>query len=102
MITLRNFNISDAPVFLQNSRSNMNVKEAEKMICRWNQKLENGMYFEMFAVLSGDEIVGMISLYQHSAEVISIGPEIFEGYRKKGFAKAAMVRVLDIAAEKGY
>ena len=44
MITLRNFNISDVPAFLQNSRSDMNVKEAEKMICRWNQKLENGKY----------------------------------------------------------
>lgn len=102
MITLRNFNISDVPAFLQNSRSDMNVKEAEKMICRWNQKFENGKYFEMFAVLSDDEMVGMISLYQHSAEVISIGPEIFESYRKKGFAKAAMVRALDIAAVKGY
>ena len=56
----------------------------------------------MFAIVRDEEIVGRISLYQHSANVISCGPEIFEGYCRQGVAKEAMVLAMDIAKGKGY
>lgn len=102
MITLRNFDKSYALILQKNSYLKLSVKEIENLISEWNQKQVNSKYFEMFAVLSAGEIVGMISLYQHSTEVISIGPEIFEEHRKKGFAKQAMMLACSIAKEKGY
>lgn len=101
MITLRNFTKEDA-LDLQKQHSDLSVKQIENMICEWNQKQFNHKYSEMFAILFDKNIVGMISLYQHSSEVISIGPEIFESYRKKGFAKEAMACACSIAKEKGY
>ena len=56
----------------------------------------------MFAVVSDGKFVGTVSLYQRSSEVISIGPEVFSGYRRKGFAKDAMIGACQIAKEKGF
>ena len=81
---------------------NLSVEQIENLICEWNQKRVNNKYFEMFAIVSEKSIVGTVSLYQHSTEVISIGPEIFEVYRQKGFAKEAMMLACNVAKEKGY
>ncbi|MBQ3049337.1 MAG: GNAT family N-acetyltransferase [Oscillospiraceae bacterium] len=101
MITLRNFVKEDA-LTLQKSYSHLSVEQTENLICEWNQKRFNDRYFEMFAVLFGEDIVGNISLYQHSSEVISIGPEIFEPYRRRGFAKESLALACNIAKENGY
>ncbi len=102
MVTLRNFIKDDASVLQKNSYSDMSVEQIENLICEWNQKQVNNKYFEMFAILVDKNIIGTISLYQHSREVVSIGPEIFKSYRKKGFAKEAMICACNIAREKGY
>ena len=101
MITLRNFIKEDA-FGLQKEHPHMSIKEIENMIFEWNKKQVNDKYFEMFAIIFNEKIVGTISLYQHSSKVISIGPEIFEAYRKKGLAKEAMINACDIARAKGY
>ena len=90
MITLRNFIKEDA-FGLQKEHPHMSIKEIENMIFEWNKKQVNDKYFEMFAIVNDTEMVGMISLYQHSPNVISCGPEIFECYRKRGFAGNAMM-----------
>ena len=102
MIILRNFTKSDALLLQQKEYSDLSLEEIEILIDEWSQKQVRNRYFEMFAVVWEDEIVGMISLYQHSTEVISIGPEIFKAYRRKGFAKKALACACDIAKEKGY
>ena len=76
--------------------------EIRDMFRKWNVKEYEGKYFEMFAIVKDEEIVGRISLYQHSENVISCGPEIFEGYCRLGFAKEAMMLAMDIAKSKGY
>ena len=101
MITFRNFIKEDA-LILQKEISSMSIEQIEQMICEWNQKRVNDKYFEMFAILYDINVVGTISLYQHSSQVISIGPEIFASYRKKGFAKQAMIYACNLAKEKGY
>ncbi|MGM9624656.1 MAG: GNAT family N-acetyltransferase [Eubacteriales bacterium] len=103
MITLRNFHKNDT-AHLQhiNGYSDLSTEQIENLIASWNQKQYNDRFFEMFAIVSGDKIVGTISLYQQSTEVISIGPEIFDEYRRNGYAKTAMIRACQIAKEKGY
>ena len=101
MITLRSFTIEDAP-YLQERYSSLSREQIEEMIHEWNRGEFNDKYFEMLAILSDERIVGTISLYQHSIEVISIGPEVFEPYRKNGYGKEAMAQACKKAAENGY
>ena len=102
VITLRNFLDSDAPIFQEKHSKHLSIEEIRDMFRKWNVKEYEGKYFEMFAIVKDEEIVGRISLYQHSENVISCGPEIFEGYCRLGFAKEAMMLAMDIAKSKGY
>ena len=102
MIVLRNFTKADAFALQRIKHPNLSIEQIEALIHEWNLKQVNSKYFEMFAILSDENIVGAISLYQHSAEVISIGPEIFKPYRQKGLAKEAMICACTKAKEKGY
>ena len=102
VITLRNFLDSDAPIFQEKHSKHLSIEEIRDMFRKWNEKEYEGKYFEMFAIVKDEDIVGRISLYQHSENVISCGPEIFEGYRRQGFAKEAMLLAMDIAKGKGY
>lgn len=102
MIVLRNFTKADALALQKINHPNLSIEQIEALIYEWNQKQVNNKYFEMFAIIFDENIVGTISLYQHSAEVISIGPEVFKPYRQKGFAKEAMMYACTIAKERGY
>ena len=44
----------------------------------------------------------MVSLYQHTKNIISCGPEVFEEYRKRGYGSLAVCKALDIAKNMGY
>ena len=102
MITLRNYTDNDAIEFQQKHNVNMSLNEIKGLLAQWQEKEFEGKYFEMFAIIKGKEIVGMISLYQHSENVISCGPEIFECYRKQGIATEAMMLAMEIAKNRGY
>ncbi len=102
MISLKNFTIAEAPILRLRMYSDMSIEQIEALICEWQRKEFNGKYFEMYAIWHDKTVVGAISLYQHSKEVISMGPEIFPAHQRKGFAKQAMRLACDIAKEKGY
>ncbi len=102
MIVLRNFRDSDATVFQETHSKHLSIEEIRDMFQKWNVKEYEGKYFEMFAIVKDEEVVGRISLYQHSENVVSCGPEIFEGYCRQGFAKEAMTLAVNIAKSKGY
>ena len=102
MVSLRNFTLDDAVEFQQKQSMNMSLDEVESLLKQWQEKEFEGKYCEMFAVINDAEIVGMISLYQHSENVISCGPEIFERYRKQGIGGEAMKLAMKIAKNKGY
>ena len=100
MLTLRRFEAMDTELVA--SRFNLNLDGAKNLINEWNTQIFDGKHFEMFAIISNETVVGMISMYEHSKSVISIGPEIFEEYRRQGFAKSAMEKVISIAQRKQY
>ncbi len=101
MITLRYFTKSDAIVLVQHKIAG-SADEAEKLIDEWNRKSFGGKRFEMFAVADEQEIVGMISMWERSKSIVSIGPEIFEAYRKRGYGKKALELCVNLAKEHGY
>ncbi len=77
-------------------------EEILSIIQDWQTLDFNGKYFEMFAIVDGDNIVGTISLYQHNDYIISAGPEIFTEYRRKGYAFEAMKQAYEYAKKRGY
>ena len=102
MVLLRNFCIEDSVILYQQNRFQMSPDAIQKMITEWNTKLFNNKYYEMFAIINENRIVGTLSLYEHSSSVISIGPEIFSEYRQQGYAFQAMETAITIAKGKGY
>ena len=80
----------------------MSKDDAKKLITQSETELLNNKYFKMFAILNNEMCVGIVSLYEHSASVISIGPEIFEEYRNCGYATEAMKIAMNIVKTKGY
>jgi len=102
MIILRNFRGTDASIFQEKHSRHLPLEEIKELFRKWNLREYEGKYFEMFAIIKDEDIVGRISLYQHSVNVISCGPEIFEGCCRQGFAKEAMGLAMEISKNKGY
>lgn len=59
-------------------------------------------FFEIFAIVENRQIVGMISLYQHTSTVVSEGVEIFKPFRNKGLATKSILLIQNIAKFYGY
>ena len=102
MVKLRNFTIDDVEVLRQEQHHNMSAEEIKGMICDWNKLIFKGKYFEMFAIVANDRIVGELSLYQLSDSVISIGLEVFLKFQRQGFGRQAATLALEICKSKGY
>lgn len=102
IMQLRNFEKQDASILADKMYGNLSVEQIEDMIRRWNTKQYDGKYFDMFAVVTSDVIVGMLSLYKIKEKTLHIGPVIFPEFRKKGFAKAAMTLAFDVAKKMGF
>lgn len=102
MVSLRNFTYTDIPILQKNGYGNYSNADLKALIDTWNSKVHNNSYFEMFAVVSGSEIVGYASLYQRSKFIVSCGLEIYPEYQRKGYASDAYSLLLNIAREKEY
>lgn len=102
MVKLRHFEIIDAQELQRIKWINMSVENIKNMICEWNTVNYNGKYFEMFGIFEEETLVGIISVYEHSKSIVSIGPEIFESYRNRGYAKQAMVYAMELVRGNNY
>ena len=101
---LRNFiaNAEDIGLLQKFYCPEMPKKAIEKMIGDWNSLDYHGKYFEMFAIVPAGNVVGTLSLYEHSGSVVSIGIELFWGCCRRGYGTIAMNTALEICKEKGY
>ena len=102
MVSIRHFSGSDIDVLRTNLYPYLSLEEIRLMVQNWNSGSYLGKRFEMFAVLNGKEIVGTISLYEHSKSVASIGAEILELHKRKGYAYEANLLLLEYAKQIGY
>lgn len=102
MVMLRDFTIDDAESLRQSHYRNMSVEAVRKLICEWNKREYEGKYFEMFAVIGDNKIVGELSLYEHSESIVSIGLEIFSQFQGQGYGKQALMSALQICGSKRY
>ncbi len=101
-VELRHFVPEDAVVLRSYAYADVPLETVLRDIEDWTRGMVQGRSFEMLAVIAEGTMVGMISLWERSAHIVSIGPEVFEPYRKQGYGRAAMEAVLDRAATRGY
>ena len=102
MIKLRHFVPEDVESIHNNLYPDIAESDIMDMITEWNSCVFQGRYFEIFALISNNQIVGNVSLYEHSRNVASAGVEICCNERWKGYAAEAVAALLKYAAEKGY
>ncbi|MBE7005128.1 MAG: GNAT family N-acetyltransferase [Ruminococcaceae bacterium] len=102
MVSLRHFTEDDAETLRQKLWQDMPCEEVVRMIGDWNTLVFDGRYYEAFAVERDGAVVGMVSLYEHTASTVSLGVEIFGSERRKGCAAEAVAALLDHARGKGY
>ena len=102
MVVLRHFLEQDAGFICGKVYPDLTIDGAAAMIREWNSGVHQGKYFEMFAVLSGDDIVGYASLLEHSPSVVSAGIEISAAERNRGLGTGALAALISLAREKGY
>lgn len=102
MVSIRHFSDSDIDIIRSNQYPESSEDEIRNMVHEWNAGSYDGKFFEMFAVLHGQEIVGNISLFELSRSVASIGAEIYPAFRRLGFAYEANLLLIDHAKQLGY
>ncbi len=99
---LRNFTVNDAEELRRLRYGELSQEDVRRMIGEWERFEYLGKYFEMFAVVSDGKIVGELSIYEHSASVVSIGLEIFADFQGQGFGKQAIAEALPICKRRGF
>ncbi len=102
MIQLRNFTKADAQEYIRNLHGNETQEQISAQIQAWNTKEYEGRYFEMFAVIHDHRIVGTVSVMEVAPHMVSVGPQIFSDFQRRGYGKAAVLGCMKIAKEKGY
>lgn len=102
MVDIRSFQEDDVLSLKQVHYTELDKNVIKRMIKEWNVKEYNGKYYEMFAVFDDQCLVGQVSIYEHSKNIVSLGVEIYPKYRRKGYAYISSELVLDYAQKRGY
>ena len=64
MISIRHFTEHDAIIIQQKQYTETSITDIYEMITEWESNTYQGKYFEMFAIIADDAIVGSVSLYE--------------------------------------
>lgn len=111
MIKLRQFNTSDVDFILSNWSTKdcmkgchfpNSLEQLSMIISKWAEKIYRGKYFEQFAILDSEDIVGVISLYEVDSSNVSVGIIIDEKYYRNGYATQAINFIKEVAKDHGY
>ena len=101
-MTLRPFVYEDWQIIARYQYPNTSEEDIKKMIAAWNEKQFDGRYFEQLAVDADGQIVGYVSLFAQLDGTVSEGVEIYQPYRRKGFAFAALKLLIQKAKDLGF
>ena len=101
-MVIRHFEIKDIKDLKKYRYPDKTDLEILSMINEWNKCGCSGRYFEMFTIINAGQSVGEISVYEHTKESVSIGINIFEPFRQKGFATEALKYAINRGKELKY
>lgn len=76
--------------------------ELQPMLKESMARQHEGRYYEQFAIVADECMVGLASLYAHVDGTVSEGIEIFGTFRRCGFAAKAIMLLKDRARQEGY
>lgn len=102
---LRPLTYTDIPTLSQYDESwtKLTDTQCRDMLDKMHTPREDGKYYEIFAVENEDGVtVGTVSLFQHTRDAVSAGPEIFTPYRRRGYATEALNMAYAHAAARGF
>ncbi len=94
--------LTDVELFDDTQYSNLTCAERERLVLDSNSERCNGKYFKFFILRRQGVAVGFMNLCGVSDSVISIAPEIFLKYRRKGYAFEGLQLALNYAKQRGY
>lgn len=93
----------DIPLLSGTGYETMSMQAKLKMLNDSTQKqYADGNYFEVFSVRDGGTVVGFASLYSKADNEVSIGLDIREGYRRKGYGTRCAEAMAYLLKEKGF
>ena len=99
---IRHFEIKDIKVLQKYRYPNKNDLEILKLINQWNMSGGSGRYFEMFSAVHSGQVVGEISLQEHTKDSLCLGIHIFEPFRMKGFGSFCLKFAIKKSLELNY
>ena len=99
---IRHFEIKDIKDLKKYRYPDKSDLEILSMINEWNKAGCSGRYFEMFTIINAGQSVGEISIYEHTKESVSIGINVFEPFRQRGFATKALDYAMNRGKELNY
>ena len=99
---LRQFVVDDWQVISQHQHPGLTEEQAKMLIAQWDTKQYGGQYFEQLAIVSGEQIVGYVSILGQSDSIVSEGVEVYTPYRCRGFAHQALTALTQHAKDLGY
>ena len=62
----------------------------------------DGHYFEMFTLKDGETVIGFVNLYAQQPDAVSVGLDIREPFRRKGYATRAAEPIAALLTGKGF
>ena len=102
-LTLKSFEEDDL-LFLSGTGYVSMSEKAKKAMLAASQirRHTDGNYFEVFTLREGNDVIGFVSLYSKEPGFVSIGLDIREQYRRRGFAIRSAELIAKLLAEKGF
>ena len=94
---------ADLPALTGTAYGDMPPEAKLKMLAEsQNRRHGDGRFFEVFTLKDGEMAVGFASLYEREKGVASVGLDIREPFRRKGYATRAAEPLAALLTEKGF
>ena len=94
--------IDDIEVLNLTEYKNLSIESKKELVQDSIKGICKGDFFRFYLIKNGKEIVGVLNMCGHGKDKVSVAPEIFEMYRKKGFATKSLNLAYAIVKENGF
>ena len=102
MIVLRPFRPEDWAVVSQYQYPGISQDDAINLIAEFNAPTYQGKFQKFYAVEWDSQIVGYVSIIEQSRGSVSVGAEIYQPFRRQGYAYNAITQLFDLLKSIGY
>ena len=94
--------VDDVGILDKTEYKNLSAVDRLALIKDSTKGQSKGQFFRFYLIKVGKEVVGVINVFGHGNDEISVAPEIFIEHRNKGYAKKSLTTTYSIAKELGF